>query len=302
VFIALLESFDLGLSPHHFQRGLHRHDARPDDEQIEDHGQNDDRPAPIANAVVVEKTQSEVKRLGYERQPAKIGRGRDRLLPGWLQRIGNFRMSYLRMLLTRGSWYGRFGLPPVLEAEEEGGNQREKRQKATAETGGIWRFEIWIMEFGQVTPFPSGIMARIVWEEKRVQSRQGQPCASMPLELGKERGRALEGRSETWTWRWCIQKLANPAISRVQGRSDPRRWEGPEACDGDAVDRARARNHEHEQESKQEERHHPAHSCDQKRLVIRKAQQKQAEQLLSSFSPVALRLCQVPFHASNCIA
>jgi hypothetical protein len=58
------------------------------------------------------------------------------LPPGWWQRIGNYRRSHLRMSLIRRSWYGLFGLPRVLEAEEEDCNQREKRQKTTVDTGG----------------------------------------------------------------------------------------------------------------------------------------------------------------------
>jgi hypothetical protein len=77
------------------------------------------------------------------------------------------------MLLIRGSWYGRFGLPCVLEAEEEDGNQREKREKATAVTSGISGIKNWIMKFRQGTPFPSGTMARIVWEENAYKATKG---------------------------------------------------------------------------------------------------------------------------------
>jgi hypothetical protein len=66
------------------------------------------------------------------------------------------------------------------------------------------------------------------------------------------------------------------------------------------ADCRRAHNHEHEQESQQEEGDHPAHTCKQEPLIVRKAQHEEAAQLLCGCLSVALRLCHVLSLRSHC--
>src|ERR1700722_13018265 len=126
------------------------------------------------------------------------------------------------------------------------------------------------------------------------------PCVSKPLESRKEWRRTLEGRSETWSRSYNVKKFANPTISSVESWSEPGRREGLQAVGNDAVDRRRTRNHEHEQDSEQEEGDHPAHPCQNKRLTGRKADYEEAEQLLRGRLPVTLRFRQLPCHANHC--
>jgi hypothetical protein len=121
-----------------------------------------------------------------------------------------------------------------------------------------------------------------------------------PLGSGKERRRALEGRSEAWPLGYQERKPNRPIIPTVRGWRHPRSRKNSQACRNNSVDCRRPRNDEHEQDGEQKKRDHPAHPCKQQRLVIRKAQYKQAEQLLRGCPPVALRLCHMPSHASNC--
>ena len=96
VGVALLEGLDLGLNAHHLQRGLHRHEARGQHQQVEDGGGDDDRPAPVVDAgtkLVVQKAQGQVERLGDHRPPAELDERLERG-PGGLA-VGSGRVNGL---------------------------------------------------------------------------------------------------------------------------------------------------------------------------------------------------------------
>jgi hypothetical protein len=138
------------------------------------------------------------------------------------------------------------------------------------------------------------------WDEKtRAWHPKGRHTLN-PVGLGKEWRRALEGGSEAWTSGYREGKPKKPMIPTVRDWRQPRPRKNSQACCDDSVDCRRPCNHEHQQDSEQKKRDHPAHPCKQQRLIIRKAQYKQAEQILRGCLPVALRLRHVPYHANNC--
>ena len=113
--------------------------------------------------MTVEKTQHEVERLGYERQPAKFATACNGLaLSCWQRRCKSLCLDRLRLALTTRNCQGQFTLMEVLKAEDEHNGQDKKAQHRTdiASATGSLGFKIGILDFGQETPFPSGTMAR----------------------------------------------------------------------------------------------------------------------------------------------
>lgn len=103
------------------------------------------------------------------------------------------------------------------------------------------------------------------------------PCSCRPLQLGKDGRGPLEGRSETWLASRHVQGCKNPEIAAIEKRRNPGKRKRIEECGNGTADFRHTRHHKCQQGGEQQERDHPADTCEQKRLIVREAQYEQAE-------------------------
>ena len=198
--VALLEGLDLGLDAHHLQRGLHHHEAGGQQHQVEDHGDDDDGPAPVVGAraeQIAQPAQRKVERLGDDGPHAELDQA---------------ARATGRRLCRRRPWRGWSSARPVCLGPA---NRRRRvsplvspMARPSTLSGFFWLFGL-LRSLGRSTH----VMQR---DQGCVRGRVGQESRGK-VEIGDRR--VLDTAGRRWRCRSPLRRRSCPACRRATRQS-----------------------------------------------------------------------------------